>query len=129
MYDRLSYGAPLHNILTSVKEPLTNINITPILQFVAYSVLNTPINVAWQIWLESNFPSTKSAAKMTKEKADASGKADTLDVKNTIIKFLLDQTIGAAFNIPLYFIILGTLKGQCVDHVLSAIQRVSNVTT
>jgi hypothetical protein len=106
---------------------LTNINITPIVQFVIYSILNTPINVAWQGWLESNFPSTKPVIKTPKEKAEPAKQEEVLDLKNTILKFLLDQTVGAAFNIPLYFIILGTLKGQSVDHILTAVKRVSSI--
>lgn len=109
--------------------PLTNINATSVLQFVAYSVLNTPINVAWQAWLESNFPSTKPVAKKSSENADKEKAEETLDVKNTIAKFLLDQTVGAAFNIPLYFAILGTLKGQSADHILTSIKKVRDMDT
>jgi protein Mpv17 len=112
---------------------LTNINITPILQFTAYAVLNTPINIAWQNWLESAFPSTKPAVveKAVISKADGKtsnvksvDKQQVLDVKNTALKFLLDQTAGAAFNIPLFIGIIGMLKGQNGDQILAAVRRV-----
>ena len=77
--------------------------------------------------LESVFPSKKREVKKEKENEKPLVK-ESLDVKNTIAKFLLDQTVGAAFNIPLYFIILGTLKGQSLDYILNAIKTVSNVT-
>jgi hypothetical protein len=103
---------------------LTNFNITPVLQFVAYSVLNTPINVAWQSWLESKFPSTKVVVKHASEKPRSVHAEETLDKTNTAIKFILDQTVGAAFNVPLYFAILGALKGQSADYIINAIKAV-----
>lgn len=49
---------------------------------------------------------------------------ETLDKTNTGIKFILDQTVGAAFNVPLYFAILGALKGQSTTYIINAIKAV-----
>jgi hypothetical protein len=54
------------------------------------------------------------------------GKEQVLDVKNTVIKFLMDQTVGAAFNIPLFIGIIGMLKRQSMDQILTTIQRVGH---
>lgn len=106
--------------------PLTNFNLTPVLQFVTYSILNTPINCLWQDWLESAFPSTKPAA-VEVPKPDSKTREveqkQVLDVKNTLIKFFMDQTIGASFNIPLFIGIIGMLKGQSLDMIVHAVKR------
>lgn len=47
-----------------------------------------------------------------------------LDLKNTLIKFTLDQTVGASFNIPLFLAVIGLCRGQNQDQILSAIQNV-----
>jgi hypothetical protein len=104
-----------------------HVNLTPILHFVTYSILNTPINCVWQDWLESAFPSTVPAAvevPNTKEKATSEEKKQVLSVKNTLIKFVMDQTIGAAFNIPLFIGIIGMVKGQSVDKINHSIKTV-----
>jgi protein Mpv17 len=62
--------------------------------------------------------------KESKENANTVQKEKVLDIKNTVSKFLLDQTVGAAFNIPLFIGIIGMLKGQGGDQIWSGIQRV-----
>ena len=63
-----------------------------------------------------------------KEKADEGAQVEeSLDKKNTLVKFVLDQTVGAAFNIPLYFAILGTLKGQSAEYIINAIKSASDM--
>jgi len=121
------------NILAQIidsyqKNAPLNIDLTPILQFVTYAILNTPINCVWQDWLESMFPSTKSVTveKPTDTKEGNNNvtrveKEQVLDVKNTIVKFLADQTIGAAFNIPLFIAIIGMLKGQNMDQIVNTV--------
>jgi len=120
----------ISNILAQVidsyqKNIPLHVNLTPILQFVTYSILNTPINCVWQDWLESAFPSTVPAAvevPNTKEKTTSVEKKQVLSVKNTLIKFVMDQTIGAAFNIPLFIGIIGMVKGQSVDKINHSIK-------
>lgn len=47
-----------------------------------------------------------------------------LNVKNTAIKFALDQTLGAVVNNAMFVIGIGFLKGQSVDVVMAALYRV-----
>ncbi|KAI4799219.1 MFS general substrate transporter [Aureobasidium sp. EXF-8845] len=51
----------------------------------------------------------------------ASSKPKALSIKNTAIKFALDQTFGAAFNNALFIVGIAFLKGQSVDTALSAL--------
>ena len=73
------------------------------------------------------FPGNKPApATETKEKKTGKPASEkkTLDVRNTVIKFIIDQTIGAVINIPLFLATIGAAKGQSLDQILTAIQEV-----
>lgn len=97
-----------------------------VIQFVTYSVINTPINVFWQNQLEAWFPSNKAArveAIKENEKSPVQKKGG-LDIKNTLIKFGLDQSIGAGINIPLFIGIMGALKGQSMDMIVNLVKEV-----
>ncbi|KAF2434833.1 hypothetical protein EJ08DRAFT_431787 [Tothia fuscella] len=102
----------------------TNINLTPILQFVTYTILNTPINIVWQDLLESWFPSSQPAAEIAKsnEKPTVAAKKQGLSIQNTLAKFALDQSLGALINIPLFIGIMGMLKGQGVDQIVNTVK-------
>jgi len=41
-----------------------------------------------------------------------------------VIKFTLDQTIGAAFNITLFVASIGILKGSSYDQIMAALRKV-----
>jgi hypothetical protein len=59
----------------------------------------------------------------------ASSKPKALSIKNTAIKFALDQTFGAAFNNALFIVGIAFLKGQSVDTALSALHTVCFATS
>jgi hypothetical protein len=59
------------------------------------------------------------------EKTTALETKQVLSIKNTIIKFFMDQTIGAAFNIPLFIGIIGMVKGQSVETITNNVKAVS----
>ncbi|KAH0353957.1 MFS general substrate transporter, partial [Aureobasidium melanogenum] len=46
-----------------------------------------------------------------------------LSIKNTAIKFALDQTLGAAVNNALFIVGIAFLKGQSIETALSALQK------
>jgi hypothetical protein len=54
----------------------------------------------------------------------ASSNPKALSIKNTAIKFALDQTFGAVANNALFIVGIAFLKGQSVDTALSALQTV-----
>lgn len=54
----------------------------------------------------------------------ASSRPKALSIKNTAIKFALDQTLGAAVNNALFIVGIAFLKGQSVETALSALQKV-----
>jgi protein Mpv17 len=96
-----------------------------------YTIVNIPINVFWQEWLEATFPGSKPApvptAAADEKKASKPVKSDkqVRDVKNTLIKFAMDQSVGAAFNIPIFLATIGAVKGQGWEQILDTVRRVS----
>ncbi|KAK5442007.1 hypothetical protein LTS15_011165 [Exophiala xenobiotica] len=98
--------------------------------FVLYSVISTPPNYKWQLWLEDNFPSNpkkKDVAAAPEKKNDDNVKGEeekqTLSVTNTIAKFVLDQSIGAAFNTLLFITMINLFRGAGYDKIVTAVQR------
>lgn len=98
------------------------IDWVPVFQFILFTIVSTPPNFLWQDFLESTFPATTAAAAVpTAEALAAAAKGDDkeldkearegrllepghgrLNIRNTVIKFVLDQTIGAAVNTVLF---------------------------
>lgn len=85
-----------------------------LLQFVVFSLVATPPNVLWQEYLEEKFPADQIDEKGTK----------TLHKRNTAVKFVLDQTIGAIVNSFLFIAGMGALKGKDSLTIWDDCQRV-----
>lgn len=119
-----------------------HLDITQLVQFIAFSILNSPPNYVWygdlqcrlhnwsdfghrQSFLESAFPSThlvpsnaalRAASQNNEKELDREQKNDEiletkLHVPNTITKFALDQTIGAALNTLMFSFVIAGFKG------------------
>lgn len=102
----------------------------PIAHFVFYTIVNVPVNVYWQNWLEATFPgNTPVPASEIKEKKGEKPKEQKtkLNVTNTFIKFVMDQTVGALINIPMFLAAIGFAKGQSTEHIVNTIKAVSLV--
>ncbi|KAL3422270.1 Mpv17/PMP22 family protein [Phlyctema vagabunda] len=109
-----------------------SIDVTPVLQFVIYTVLNAPPNFLWQSFLESAFPSTyvtpspsaiAAAATNNEKELDKEEKTHELletklHIRNTTIKFLLDQTVGAAINTLLFSLVFAGFKGANTEQAV-----------
>ncbi|KAI2632749.1 Mpv17/PMP22 family protein [Xylaria nigripes] len=96
------------------------LDLVPIFQFVLYAFLNVPPNFLWQEILESTFPAyhvssarnaVTPAEKEVDEEAEKGKPAKPkLNVTNTVIKLLLDQTIGAAANTFLFSLFIHSIQ-------------------
>ncbi|PWI70073.1 uncharacterized protein PCL_00217 [Purpureocillium lilacinum] len=116
----------------------------PVFQFLLYSVVNTPPNFLWQELLESVFPSHPSSG--AKPKATQASKArdegkekkqqkksqqqkqqkddePPLSLRNTLAKFLLDNTLGAAVNTLLFSTFIHALRAA-----MRPAPRITNLT-
>ncbi|KAJ4066232.1 hypothetical protein NW756_010845 [Fusarium oxysporum] len=74
----------------------------PVFQFLLFNVICTPPNFYWQDFLESTFPAHPDKAPKAKDSKDAKKTQPKLSIRNTLIKFFLDQTAGAAVNTLLF---------------------------
>ncbi|ATY61178.1 integral membrane protein, Mpv17/PMP22 family [Cordyceps militaris CM01] len=73
----------------------------PVFQYLLFIIVNTPPNFLWQELIEAAFPSHPEP-QARPEKAGGAGSPPPLSTRNTVIKFLLDQTVGAAVNTLLF---------------------------
>ncbi|KAI1079596.1 Mpv17/PMP22 family protein [Whalleya microplaca] len=115
----------LAQVLTAYQtETSLVIDWVPVFQFVLYSFINVPPNFLWQDLLESAFPAYHmsptpdaiASAVANDEKAlereEKEGKLvePKLNIKNTAIKMVLDQTIGAAINTFLFSLFMHSIQ-------------------
>lgn len=105
-------------------------------QMVILAILQTPPNYKWQMALEENFPSSGKkpvdAAAIKKKDDDAKveekkGEKEELSIANTVVKFMLDQTVGASLNTIFFIVMINLLRGAGWNAAVTAVQRVSFV--
>ncbi|KAG6136516.1 hypothetical protein E4U12_001170 [Claviceps purpurea] len=93
----------------------------PVFQFLIFSIISTPPNFIWQDYLESTFPARnrmppslppaassathpqKPTSKTSPEQQQQQQQQQPpLNIRNTLTKFILDQTLGATLNTLLF---------------------------
>jgi hypothetical protein len=89
-------------------------------RFALVTFIDSPANYKWQQLLESAFPGHEplpwrplSSSDLEKQ-AGRGGRVQKpkLNLRNTIIKTILDCTLGAVLNTVTFFILMGVLKRQ-----------------
>jgi len=120
------------NVHAHQKTPFA-LDPTPLFNFALFTLLNTPPNFLWQQFLEETFPGTTIAPAIvpmtnTSEKPSTTNEKKeiiprkTLNKQNTLIKFLLDQTLGALFNTIVFIAGMAALKGQDYADIVQAVR-------
>ncbi|KAH6604138.1 hypothetical protein Trco_007584 [Trichoderma cornu-damae] len=122
-----SFLAALSNILAQAiaahrNNEAVTIDWVPVFQFVVFTVVSTPPNFLWQDFLESAFPAYLSASPPPKSPGSKESPPSPppfpppkLSLANTIIKFTLDQTVGAALNTLLFSTFTRSLRHAMLD--------------
>ena len=93
----------------------------PVLALLAFSLMSTPPNYLWQQQVEELLPGYIT----NKIEVDDGGKGvdveKKLNIKNTVLKFALDQTILALINVTLFIggvrLLQGVPLGECIEAV------------
>ncbi|QYT00697.1 Integral membrane protein,Mpv17/PMP22 [Trichoderma simmonsii] len=114
--------AALSNILAQAITAYRNneavtIDWVPVFQYVLFAVVSTPPNFLWQDFLESTFPAHPNPNPKpsdSKKSPSSPSQPPPLSLTNTILKFLLDQTIGAALNTLLFSTFTHSLRQAMV---------------
>ncbi|KAG5943102.1 hypothetical protein E4U60_006923 [Claviceps pazoutovae] len=112
----------ISNILAQLIQSYRNqttleVDWIPVFQFLIFSIISTPPNFIWQDYLESTFParippaathpqkpSQKTDPKSSPEQQQQQQQQQQqpLNIRNTLTKFILDQTLGATLNTLLF---------------------------
>ncbi|MCJ1353319.1 MAG: hypothetical protein MMC33_003304 [Icmadophila ericetorum] len=104
------------------------LDFTPILRFLIFCLVTTPPNFLWQGYLERRFPAyPMQDAQSKKVKVDDDGKGvvvqKKINVKNTALKILMDQTVGAGVNTMLFILAMRAMKGGSLEECIKAVQN------
>lgn len=91
-----------------------DLDFAQVFKFTLFSVLSGPPNIVWQGFLEDQFPTNVPSHATPSEKATS--KPDptktSLSKTNVLIKFILDQTIGAVVNTLMFIGYMGYVNAQ-----------------
>ncbi|OBT42382.1 hypothetical protein VE00_06449 [Pseudogymnoascus sp. WSF 3629] len=112
------------------------ISWTPVLHFIIYTALNCPPNFLWQQLLESLFPSrtlrpspaaiaaasSNDDKELDSEEATHSIVEPRLNGRNTVLKFLIDQSAGGAANTVAFIMIMAGLRGASWEEAWNLVQ-------
>ncbi|KAL6710852.1 hypothetical protein ACN47E_007909 [Coniothyrium glycines] len=133
MFSQTAQGAVLSITSNVLAQAITSyqdntpfsLDLTQVFKFALFSVLSNPPNIVWQGYLEDQFPTNVPAASPPSEKAGS--KPDptktSLSKTNVLIKFLLDQTIGAVVNTLMFLAYMSYINAQgkpganALDHI------------
>lgn len=96
----------------------------PIPALVAFSFLCTPTNYFWQQFIEQKLP----AYTTNKIEVDDGGKGveveKKLNIRNTFVKLLFEQTIIAAINVSAFLSFTKWFQGMPVEECVQVVQEV-----
>ena len=84
--------------------------MVPIAHFVIFTFLSCPPNFLWQEFLEERFPGYNGEKK--------------LNLRNTLVKFAVDQTLGATANTVTFVAAMSAFKGKSRTGILHDCQKV-----
>ena len=96
----------------------------PVIPLLIFTAFITPPNYLWQGYLEKVFPGY-TTRKLNPDGADKEVKSEKkLNVGNTFIKFILDQTIATLVNVVAFLGGVAFLKGATVLECWHVVQQV-----
>lgn len=97
----------------------------PVLAFLIFTFISTPPNFLWQQFLERRFPGYI----VQKLDADEKGVKKRLNIRNTLAKLLLDQSLGSFVNTAAFVGAVRLLRGDSLDGALIAVKEVRTIHT
>ena len=102
-----------------------SLDLKTFVHFLLFSLIITPPNYLWQKFLEDTFPTRLPGSKTSlKRDSKTQQSADgEFSVSNTVIKFILDQSLGCWINTFLFIVGMGMLKGGSTAQIVSTLQH------
>jgi len=104
------------------------------MQFMLFTCITAAPNVLFQTAMEKAFP-TKTIPRSERQKIDGKDhssddmllqKHGHLNIRNTVIKFFLDQSLSASVNTMLFICVLGCIKGRSLEYIQHDLHEVSD---
>ncbi len=96
----------------------------PVFALITFALLSTPPNFLWQQYLEKKFPGYYTG----KIEIDDDGKGakveKKLNVRNTLTKFVLDQTVAALVNVVTFLAGVRLLNGESMGACWHVVKEV-----
>ena len=89
-----------------------------------YTLISTPPNYLWQQYIESKFPGYTLKKLDVDDGAKGVEVEKTLNMRNTLIKLGLDQTIAAVVNVAAYIGGSRALRGLPLEECWLAVKEV-----
>ncbi|KPI35832.1 uncharacterized protein AB675_11103 [Cyphellophora attinorum] len=108
---------------SSYQEQRLAINPAAFVRFLLFTAIVTPPNYWWQKWLEDSYPTRVPTGPRQEKEPGAKSDDKAFSVTNTIIKFMLDQSIGCWGNTLAFMVLLPLLKGQTLPQITSTLQQ------
>lgn len=118
--------------MLSHQQSIFAVDITQILQFMLFTAVVAAPNYIFQTLLENCFP-TRTIPRKQLEQLGAKDKVNDeellrkhsqLDIRNTVVKFVLDQSLSATTNTMLFIVVLGLIKGQSLEYIEDSVYKV-----
>ena len=106
----------------------------PIVALIIFSIVSTPPNYLWQQYLERKLPGyqvEKHESNGEVKGAQSVGGGITikrkLNVANTLMKVVIDQTFGSVVNVALYLGLVQALQGAPLAECLQVVETVGSL--
>lgn len=114
------------SLCSSVFATLYSNSTPPIIPLLVYTALSTPPNFLWQQYLENIFPGYTVDKRDSEDGEKNIRVKKKLNLRNTLAKFGLDQTIGALVNVVLFVGGVKFLRGFPAEECFQGIKEVCN---
>lgn len=113
--------------ITAWRQQKLTIDIPSFFMFILIAIVMTPPNYLYQKFLEDSFPA-RIPTEVNRKKSDGDGvvkrQGDRLSKTNTVVKFCLDQSLGAMVNTAGFILLVGLLRGKEWDLLVNELHQV-----
>lgn len=97
----------------------------PIVPLLIFTILSTPPNYLWQQYLERVFPGYTTQKLQVDDGGKSVSLRKRLSKRNTMKKFVLDQTLGALVNVVAFLGGVRLLRGASLEESLQVVHEVT----
>ncbi|KAF7113984.1 hypothetical protein CNMCM5793_006167 [Aspergillus hiratsukae] len=102
------------------------LDLQALFQFTTCAFVLSPLTFVWLEGLESRLPGFSDDTSVNNSTAEKNGSKQgkqRLNLKNTVAKVVIDQTVGAAINTVAFIMTMGLLRGQDFEVIKAQIHN------